>query len=96
MTTQKDIYSLVAKADSAMASARAANEVLASKLSPRKRSAWNKEMFRRQVALSNACLALGLALHVQPFANDTLAASARAYASQIHSEACGLLCVLCD
>jgi len=94
MHTQKDIYSLVAKADSVMASARAANEVLASKLSPRKRAAWNKEMFRRKVALANACGALGLALHVQPFANDTLAANDRAYSSQIHEEACRVLCIL--
>lgn len=96
MTTQKDIYSLVAKADSSMASARAANDMLASKLSPRKRSAWRKEMFRRQVALSNACLALGLALHVQPFAADTLAANDRTYAAQIHEEACRVLGVLAD
>lgn len=93
MKNSDSVFSLCAKVDSAMLSAREALSMLAS--SSRKRKAWRDELTARKVRLNAASYALGMALYV-PRLSEPLSASERAHAETVHADGCRLLAILCD
>ena len=97
MKNSDSVFSLCAKVDSAMLSAREALDVLASpNLGPRKRKAWRKELTARKARLDAASYALGMVLYVPRLASEILSTSERAHVETVHADGCRLLAILCD